>query len=148
MFLVILPHFCSQNFFIGSLYCSHHRRLNLDLGKFIALVRHLRWSLLLFLFTVDSPNPLLPPGHRCASYHRRWTRRPTSPPLHPLTATTRSFIEDPNGVHHLRLVLLYAIRYFIIIGDLHNVGQPSNRHRGRVSGNLSGELFRWTILVH
>jgi hypothetical protein len=59
----------------------------------------------------------------------------------PSAATTGSFIEDPNGVHHVCLVLLYAVCYFIIIGDLHNVGQPSNHRRGRVSGDLSGELF-------
>jgi hypothetical protein len=62
--------------------------------------------------------------------------------LHPLISSVRRLTRARKGVHHVLFNILYAVRYFIIIRDLNNVGQPSNRRRGRVSGDLSGELFR------
>jgi hypothetical protein len=66
------------------------------------------------------------------------------PLLHPFITAPRSCTKDRKGVQHLRLVLLYAVYYLIIIGDYNCINVLRCRRCELLSGDLpasySGEL--------
>jgi hypothetical protein len=73
-------------------------------------------------------------------------------PLHPLAATTRNITGARNGVQHLRLVLLYAVYYPIIIGYYNCIDVLRCRRRELLFDDLpasySGELPLFLALIH
>jgi hypothetical protein len=93
---------------------------------------------------MDYPNTHLSPRHSCAQFRRSWPRRPTPPLLHPFITPPRSCTKDRKGVQHLRLVLLYAVYYPIIIRDYNCIDFLRCRCRELFSDDLpssySGEL--------
>jgi hypothetical protein len=101
---------------------------------------------------VDYPNTHLSPRHSCAQFWRSWPRRPTPPLLHPFITAPRSCTKDRKGVHHLRLVLIYAVYYLIIIGDYNCINIVRCQRRELLSGDLlasySGELPPFLALNH
>jgi hypothetical protein len=73
------------------------------------------------------------------------------PLLHPFVTVPRSCTKDRNGVQHLRLILLYAVYYPIIIGDYNCIDVLRCRRCELLSGDLpasnSGELSPFLALI-